>query len=86
MATYKNNELCIDNDCRRLPKNGPLSFMPWLRFDSLSILHFIVKVCCIIVLILLISPLAIRLNKSTIKSYSNSGKILSASQLLDTLD
>lgn len=85
MASYRNNELCINNDCRLLPKNGPISFLPWLRFDSTTIVHFIVKICCLILLILLLSPLIVRLNKSTIKSYSNTEKIVSASQLLDSL-
>lgn len=65
-TTFEKDELCVDNDCRYLPKNGPISVIPSMRFDMASIINYII--CCVLVMLLIfaLSPMVIKMNSKRI--------------------
>lgn len=73
---YKDQELCIGNDCRYLPKNGPISFLPNLRINKNNIILCTSSCICIVILFFILFSF-IKLNNP---------KPVSAAQLLESIE
>jgi len=65
---YKDDELCVNGACRYLAKNGPIGFLPNLRFNLKEMVLWTICCICVILLILIFSSIAIKMNKGTIRS------------------
>ena len=85
-VTFKNNEICVGNDCRYLPKNGPLKFAPMLKFTGTSITHSVLQVLCIIMILFIIVPFIIQLNGNSVtRAIDGSIKYRTAYDLLNSM-
>lgn len=63
---YDNDEICIDDDCRYMPKNGPIPNVPTIRFDLTSGLNCLICCICITILIFVMGPFVISMNSKKI--------------------
>ena len=63
---YDDDELCVGNDCRSLPKDGPIPYLPSVRFDITYGLTCIVCCICIMILIFALGPMIIKMNSKRI--------------------
>jgi hypothetical protein len=65
-AKYDDDEICIDDDCRYMPKNGPIPNVPTIRFDMTSGLNCLICCICITLLIFMLGPLIVKMNSKRI--------------------
>jgi len=63
---YDNDEICVDDDCRYMPKNGPIPNAPSIRFDANSGITCLICCICITLLIFALGPLVIKMNSGRI--------------------
>lgn len=65
-AKYDDDEICIGDDCRYMPKNGPIPNVPTIRFDLTSGLNCLICCICITLLIFILGPLVVKMNSKRI--------------------
>jgi hypothetical protein len=71
---YDDDEICIDGDCRYMPKNGPIPNVPTIRFNLTSGLNCLICCICITLLIFALGPLVIKMNYNRILKMAKDAK------------
>jgi len=76
---FKDEEICVGDECRYLPKNGPIKFMPYIRYDKISLIRYAVIFVCLILLILLMGKVIIKVNRRSISRIAMGDSVISSS-------
>ena len=50
VTVFKDDKVCIRDDCRHLPRDGPIPFLEFIRLDIRSLIKFSLLVLVIIVI------------------------------------
>ena len=78
-AQFKDQEICIGNECRYLPSNGPINYMPYIRYDKKSLIRYAVILLCLVLFVLLMGKVIIRTNRRSIARIAMGDPIVSSS-------
>ena len=69
---FKDDEICIDGNCRYLPKNGPIQFLPNLRVGQKDLILNCIICVLITILVFILGPMVITMNSGRISAIRGS--------------